>query len=183
MSNAQEQNPKTHRIDVAILMGSKSDLEIMRPAAKVLEALGLGVDVRVLSAHRTPEQAAAFVRQSTQEGVKVFICGAGGAAHLAGAVAAQTVRPVIGVPINAGSLGGFDALLSTVMMPPGMPVATVAVGGAENAGLLAAQIIAAGDPALAARVEAEREGRRRKVLESDAEVRAQFGGKGRSSGA
>lgn len=166
---------KGSTIDVAIMMGSKSDLETMRPAAKVLEALGLVVEVRVLSAHRTPEHAAAFVRQAVQDGAKAFICGAGGAAHLAGAVAAHTTRPVIGVPIAAGTLGGFDALLSTVMMPPGMPVATVAVGGAENAGLLAAQIIAVSDPALSARVEAERETRRRKVLDSDAEVRAQFG--------
>ncbi len=163
------------KIDVAIMMGSKSDLETMRPAAKVLESLGLVVEVRVLSAHRTPEHAAAFVRQAVKDGAKAFICGAGGAAHLAGAVAAHTTRPVIGVPIAAGTLGGFDALLSTVMMPPGMPVATVAVGGAENAGLLAAQIIAVSDPALSARVEAERETRRRKVLDSDAEVRAQFG--------
>jgi 5-(carboxyamino)imidazole ribonucleotide mutase len=162
-------------IEVAIMMGSKSDLETMRPAAKVLEALGLGVTVRVLSAHRTPEEAAAFVRDATRGGVKVFICGAGGAAHLAGAVAAHTIRPVIAVPIAGGTLGGFDALLAMVQMPPGMPVATVAVNGAENAGLLAAQIIAAGDGALAARVEAERETRRRKVLDSDAEVRAQFG--------
>ena len=133
------------------------------------------VEVRVLSAHRTPEHAAAFVRQAVKDGAKAFICGAGGAAHLAGAVAAHTTRPVIGVPIAAGTLGGFDALLSTVMMPPGMPVATVAVGGAENAGLLAAQIIAVSDPALSERVEAERETRRRKVLDSDVEVRAQFG--------
>ena len=172
MSNSAS---KGSTIDVAIMMGSKSDLETMRPAAKVLEALGLVVEVRVLSAHRTPEHAAAFVRQAVQDGAKAFICGAGGAAHLAGAVAAHTTRPVIGVPIAAGTLGGFDALLSTVMMPPGMPVATVAVGGAENAGLLAAQIIAVSDPALSARVEAERETRRRKVLDSDAEVRAQFG--------
>jgi len=170
-------------IDVAIMMGSKSDLDTMRPAAKVLESLGLGVEVRVLSAHRTPEQAAAFVREATKNGVKVFICGAGGAAHLAGAVAAHTTRPVIGVPIAAGTLGGFDALLSTVMMPPGMPVATVAVGGAENAGLLAAQIIAAGDAALGERVAAEREARRKKVLDSDAEVRAQFGRGGKPAGA
>jgi 5-(carboxyamino)imidazole ribonucleotide mutase len=161
-------------LDVAIMMGSKSDLETMRPAAKVLQSLGLRVEVRVLSAHRTPEQAAAFVREATQNGCKVFIAGAGGAAHLAGAVAAHTTRPVIGVPIAAGTLGGFDSLLSTVMMPPGMPVATVAVGGAENAGLLAAQIIAAGDAGVAAKVAAEREARRRKVLDSDAEVRAEF---------
>ena len=160
--------------DVAIMMGSKSDLDTMKPAAEILKKLGLRVAVRVLSAHRTPEQAAAFVRESTAGGTKVFICGAGAAAHLAGAVAAHTTRPVIGVPIASGSLQGFDSLLSTVMMPPGMPVATVAVGGAENAGLLAAQIIAVGDVALARRIEAEREARRQKVLDADAEVRAKF---------
>jgi phosphoribosylaminoimidazole carboxylase PurE protein len=162
------------RVDVAIMMGSKSDLETMRPAAKVLQALGLVVEVRVLSAHRTPEQTAAYVKDAGRRGAKAFICGAGGAAHLAGAVAAHTVRPVIGVPIANGPLAGFDALLATVQMPPGMPVATVAVGGAENAGLLAAQIASVGDAALAQRIEAEREGRRKKVLESDAEVSGLF---------
>jgi 5-(carboxyamino)imidazole ribonucleotide mutase len=161
------------KLDVAIMMGSKSDLETMKPAARTLESLGLTVEVRVLSAHRTPEEAAAFVKDAVRRGAKAFIAGAGGAAHLAGAVAAHTTRPVIGVPIAAGTLGGFDSLLSTVQMPPGMPVATVAVGGAENAGLLAAQIIAVGDPALAGRVEAERLARRQKVLASDAEVRAE----------
>jgi phosphoribosylaminoimidazole carboxylase PurE protein len=160
--------------DVAILMGSKSDLGAMQPAAEVCTKLGLKVAVRVLSAHRTPEQTVAFVREAVAGGTQVFICGAGGAAHLAGAVAAQTIRPVIGVPIASGSLQGMDALLATVMMPPGMPVATVAVGGAENAGLLAAQIIAVSDGALAGRVQAEREVRRQKVLEADAEVRARY---------
>lgn len=160
--------------DVAIMMGSKSDLDTMKPAAEVLKKLGLRVAVRVLSAHRTPEQAGAFVRESTAGGTKVFICGAGVAAHLAGAVAAHTTRPVIGVPLASGSLQGFDSLLSTVQMPPGMPVATVAIGGAENAGLLAAQIIAVGDPAVAQKIQAEREARRQKVLEADAEVRAKF---------
>lgn len=160
------------RLDVAVMMGSKSDLPTMKPAADVLEKLGLAVEVRVLSAHRTPEETAAFVKEAVRRGVKAFICGAGGAAHLAGAVAAHTTRPVIGVPINAGSLGGFDSLLSTVQMPPGMPVATVAVGGSENAGLLAAQIIGVADASVAAKVEAERAARRKKVLESDAEVRA-----------
>lgn len=160
-------------IDVAVMMGSKSDLETMRPAAKVLEKLGLQVEIRVLSAHRTPEEAAKFVKEAVRRGAKAFICGAGGAAHLAGAVAAHTTRPVIGVPIAAGTLGGFDSLLSTVQMPPGMPVATVAVNGAENAGLLAAQIISLSDAALAKRVEDERISRRTKVLESDAEVRAE----------
>jgi len=165
------------QVDVAIMMGSKSDLETMRPAAKVLESLGLAVEVRVLSAHRTPEETAAYVEDASRRGAKAFICGAGGAAHLAGAVAAHTTRPVIGVPIANGPLAGMDALLATVQMPPGMPVATVAVGGAENAGLLAAQIVAVGDAALGKKLEAEREGRRKKVLESDAEVSSQFGKK------
>ena len=132
--------------------------------------------VRVRSAHRTPAQAAAFVKEAVEQGTKVFICGAGGAAHLAGAVAAHTTCPVIGVPINAGTLGGFDALLSTVQMPPGMPVATVAVGGAENAGLLAAQILGVAHADIGARVGEERETRRQKVLQADAEVDRQFGG-------
>jgi phosphoribosylaminoimidazole carboxylase PurE protein len=160
--------------DVAILMGSKSDLATMKPAADVLTGLGLSVCVRVLSAHRTPEQTAAFVRGAAASGTKVFICGAGGAAHLAGAVAAHTTRPVIGIPIAAGSLQGMDALLSTAMMPPGIPVATVAIGGAENAGLLAAQIVALTDARLAERVAEERKARLRKVLEADAEVSAKF---------
>ena len=160
--------------DVAIIMGSKSDLPTMKPAADVLKSLGLRVSVRVLSAHRTPEQTAAFVREAARTGTKVFICGAGGAAHLAGAVAAHTTRPVIGVPIASGSLQGMDALLSTSMMPPGIPVATVAIGGAENAGLLAAQIAAVSDEELSKRVVAEREGRLRKVLEADAEVSEKF---------
>jgi 5-(carboxyamino)imidazole ribonucleotide mutase len=160
--------------DVAILMGSKSDLETMKPAAEVLKKLGLRVTVRVLSAHRTPAEVAAFVGEASAGGTRVFICGAGGAAHLAGVVAAHTLRPVIGVPIASSSLQGFDSLLSTAMMPPGIPVATVAVGGAENAGLLAAQIIALQDGPLAARLTAERETRRAKVLASDAEVRKQF---------
>jgi phosphoribosylaminoimidazole carboxylase PurE protein len=153
-------------------MGSKSDLEIMKPAAQTCRKLGL--DVRVLSAHRTPEQTAAYVRDTAKAGTKVFICGAGGAAHLAGAVAAHTTHPVIGVPIVAGSLQGMDALLSTAMMPPGIPVATVAIGGAENAGLLAAQIIALGDAKLAKAVAGEREARLQKVLEADAEVREKW---------
>jgi 5-(carboxyamino)imidazole ribonucleotide mutase len=160
--------------DVAILMGSKSDLPTMKPAADVLKSFGLRVSVRVLSAHRTPEQTAAFVRDAARSGTKVFICGAGGAAHLAGTVAAHTTRPVIGIPIASGSLQGMDALLSTAMMPPGIPVATVAIGGAENAGLLAAQIIATQDDDLSRRVAAEREARLRKVLEADAEVSEKF---------
>ena len=164
------------KVDVAIMMGSKSDLEKMRPAAKVCEGLGLLVEVRVLSAHRTPEETAAYVKDATRRGVKAFICGAGGAAHLAGAVAGHTTRPVIAVPIS-NSLYGFDALLAMVQMPPGLPCATVAVDGAENAGLLAAQIAATADAELGKKLVAEREARRKKVLESDAEVAAQFGKK------
>jgi phosphoribosylaminoimidazole carboxylase PurE protein len=160
--------------DVAILMGSKSDLAIMKPAADILKKLGLSICVRVLSAHRTPEQTAAFVREAAASGTKVFICGAGGAAHLAGSVAAHTTRPVIGIPIASGSLQGMDALLSTAMMPPGIPVATVAISGAENAGLLAAQIVALTDTEVAERVAAERQERLRKVLEADAEVSSNF---------
>ena len=160
--------------DVAVLMGSKSDLETMKPAAQVCRKLGLSVEVRVLSAHRTPEQTAAYVRDTAKAGTKVFICGAGGAAHLAGAVAAHTTHPVIGVPIVSGSLQGMDALLSTAMMPPGIPVATMAIGGAENAGLLAAQIIALSDAKLVKAVAAEREVRLQKVLEADAEVREKW---------
>jgi 5-(carboxyamino)imidazole ribonucleotide mutase len=162
------------KIDVAVMMGSKSDLETMKPAAKSCQKLGLAVEVRVLSAHRTPEETAAFVKDAVRRGVKAFICGAGGAAHLAGAVSAHTIRPVIGVPIANGALSGFDSLLSTVQMPPGMPVATVAVNGAENAGLLAAQIAALADPALASKVEAERAARRKKVLESDAQAQQEM---------
>jgi phosphoribosylaminoimidazole carboxylase PurE protein len=164
----------TKTCDVAILMGSKSDLPVMKPAADVLKELGLSVSVRVLSAHRTPEQTASFVREAAAGGTKVFICGAGGAAHLAGAVAAHTTRPVIGIPIASSSLQGMDALLSTAMMPPGIPVATVAIGGAENAGLLAAQIVALSDGKLADRLAGERQSRLRKVLEADAEVSAKF---------
>jgi len=130
--------------------------------------------VRVLSAHRTPEQTMTFVRQAAATGTKVFIAGAGGAAHLAGTVAAHTIRPVIGVPIPSGPLQGMDALLSTAQMPPGIPVATVAIAGAENAGLLAAQIVSLTDPALAKRVENERAARQKKVLEADKEVSGQY---------
>jgi phosphoribosylaminoimidazole carboxylase PurE protein len=141
---------------VAILMGSDSDWETMSAAAKRLEAFGIGCEVHVLSAHRTPERTAKYAAGAAGRGIKVFVCGAGGAAHLAGAVAAQTTLPVIGVPLDASSLGGFDALLATVQMPKGIPVATVAVGaaGAENAAILAAQILALSNAALAEKLAA-----------------------------
>lgn len=142
------------RPQVAILMGSDSDLTAMSECVRALEAYGIPYEARVLSAHRTPAHATRYARAAEERGIRVFICGAGGAAHLAGAVAAHTQLPVIGVPLSSSPLAGFDALLSTVQMPPGVPVATVGVGsmGAANAGHLAAQILAVGDAALRRRV-------------------------------
>jgi phosphoribosylaminoimidazole carboxylase PurE protein len=155
---------------VGIVMGSESDLETMRGAATVLNELGVANELHVLSAHRTPEEAARFAREAEGRGIRVLIAGAGMAAHLAGAVVAQTILPVIGVPLNAGSLGGLDALLSTVMMPSGLPVATVAIGGAQNAGLLAAAILALSDEGLREKLRARRGTMRDKVLAADAKL-------------
>lgn len=143
---------------VAVIMGSDSDLPIMRAAVDVLESLGVPSELRIASAHRTPAETQEYVRDAEQRGCAVFIAGAGIAAHLAGAVAAHSLKPVIGVPIEAGALKGLDALLSTVQMPAGIPVATVAIGkaGAKNAGYLAAQMLSLGDPALAKRLVDER---------------------------
>lgn len=156
---------------VGILMGSESDLEIMKEAGRALDELGVTNELRVLSAHRTPEAAGEYARGAEARGTRVLIAGAGMAAHLAGALVAQTTLPVIGVPLNASPIGGLDALLATVQMPPGLPVATVAIGGARNAGLLAAAILALSDPALAARLKAARVTMRDKVLAADARVR------------
>lgn len=164
---------------VAILMGSASDLDLMKPAADVLDELGISVEVRVMSAHRTPERVAEFVRAAPAQGTRVFICGAGAAAHLAGAVAANTVLPVIGVPLARTPLGGLDALYATVQMPPGMPVATVAVDGANNAGLLAAQILAVADPALGEALRRRREEQAKKVIAADDDVRERASRPGR----
>jgi 5-(carboxyamino)imidazole ribonucleotide mutase len=133
-------------------MGSVSDRERMQPALAMLERLGVPAEAEVLSAHRAPERVAAFARGARDAGFGVVICGAGMAAHLAGAVAANTTLPVIGVPLSGGLLGGLDALLATVQMPRGVPVATVAVDGAANAAVLAAEILSLGDPALAERL-------------------------------
>ena len=135
---------------VSILMGSESDREAMQKAAEVLASLGVMSETRVLSAHRNPDGLAAYIAGAEKRGIRVFIAGAGMAAHLAGAVAARTMLPVIGVPLNASPLDGLDALLATVQMPPGVPVATVAIGapGAKNAGYLAAQILAHHDSAI-----------------------------------
>ena len=143
---------------VAIFMGSVSDEEKMRPCAKVLDSLGVDYTFTVTSAHRTPERTERLVAELEKSGCEVFICGAGMAAHLAGAVAARTLKPVLGVPITASALGGLDALLSTVQMPPGFPVGTLALdkAGAKNAGWLAAQILALKDKALAKRLAKER---------------------------
>lgn len=153
---------------VSVLMGSTSDEAVMKMAVETLRGLAVECEMRVLSAHRTPEALRDYVTEAGQRGVKVFICGAGGAAHLAGAVAAITTSPVIGVPLVAPNAiaGGLDALLSIVQMPRGVPVATVAVGeaGAANAGILAAQILATGDEELAGRIRMLREGMAAKVL-------------------
>jgi 5-(carboxyamino)imidazole ribonucleotide mutase len=138
---------------VGILVGSKSDLPVLERCTARLEDLGVDFEREVLSAHRNPEDVAEYVASAPERGIKVFICAAGMAAHLAGAVAARTNLPVIGIPICAGTLGGFDALLATVQMPSGVPVATVAVNGAANAAVLAAQILALSDPELAKRLE------------------------------
>jgi len=156
---------------VAILMGSKTDRPTLEPAATVLRELGIPHELRVMSAHRTPERVAEYVRGAAASGLKVFIAAAGGAAHLAGAVAAQTTLPVIGVPVASGKLLGLDALLSTVQMPPGVPVATVAVDGAHNAALLAAQILALSDPALAKKLIQKRAELAQKTAAADDEVR------------
>lgn len=142
---------------VAILTGSPSDLEVVRKAQGVLDGLSIPCELKVLSAHRTPERVARYLAQAEAAGVQVFIACAGMAAHLAGAVAAHTLKPVIGVPLNAGSLGGFDALLSTVQMPPGVPVATVGVDGAKNAAYLAARILATSRPEISDRLKADLE--------------------------
>ena len=163
---------------VAILMGSESDWPVMQATTAVLKELELDFEVRVTSAHRTPAATQEYVQDAESRGCQVFICAAGMAAHLAGAVAAHTVRPVIGVPIDSGPLQGFDALLSTAQMPGGIPVATVAVGkaGAKNAGYLAAQILSTADAAIHERLAQDREANRDKVAAQNASVQAALAG-------
>ena len=152
---------------VGVIMGSRSDWEYMAAAAEVMDELQIPYELRVLSAHRTPEQTLEYAAAASGRGLKVIIAGAGGAAHLAGVVAAKTILPVIGVPMPATTLNGIDSLLSIVQMPKGVPVATMAIGkaGAANAGLFAAAIIALGDARLAQRLREWREMRAREVLE------------------
>jgi len=154
---------------VAILMGSDSDLSVMESTVEVLESFQIPFEIKVSSAHRTPEATHQYVKEADARGCKVFICAAGMAAHLAGAVAANTVKPVIGVPIDAGPLNGFDALLSTVQMPAGIPVATVAIGkaGAKNAGFLAAQMFALSDDLLSDALKADRQKQAEKILQKN----------------
>jgi phosphoribosylaminoimidazole carboxylase PurE protein len=157
---------------VALLMGSKSDLPKLQSCLDTLQKLGLQAEVRIMSAHRTPEIVSEFASTAAERGLKVIIAAAGGAAHLAGVVAAHTMLPVIGIPVEGGSLNGMDALLATVQMPGGIPVATVGVGsgGPVNAALLAAQIIAVADADLRARLVADRQARKEKVLAADKEL-------------
>jgi 5-(carboxyamino)imidazole ribonucleotide mutase len=138
---------------VGIVMGSSSDLEVMRGAADALDEFGVPWEIRVLSAHRTPDETLEYARSAVERGLRVLIAGAGGAAHLPGVVAAVTTLPVIGVPVPLATLDGLDSLLSIVQMPAGVPVAAVAIGGARNAGLLAVRILAAADPVLRAAME------------------------------
>jgi phosphoribosylamine--glycine ligase len=147
-------------LQVMILIGSPNDAPVMQGALAVLKELGVSVEMTVASAHRSPERVRRLIGEAGVRGVGVFIVGAGAAAHLAGVVAAHVTRPVIGVPIDSSALNGLDALLSTVQMPPGVPVATVSIGrpGATNAGVLAAQILALGDESLAARLEQYKRG-------------------------
>ena len=144
---------------VSIVMGSDSDLEIMREAGKALEGFGIAYEIDVTSAHRSPDRTAEYARTAASRGIRVIIAGAGGAAHLAGVIAAHTTLPVIGVPIPSTSLNGMDSLLSTVQMPAGIPVATVAIGkpGATNAGILAAQILAVADSEIAKKLDGHKQ--------------------------
>jgi 5-(carboxyamino)imidazole ribonucleotide mutase len=162
---------------VAVLMGSDSDLPIMQRTIDMLKKLEIPFEAKITSAHRTPEITHAYVKDADQRGCAVFIAAAGLAAHLAGAVAAATLKPVIGVPLDAGPMQGMDALLSTVMMPGGIPVATVAVGkpGATNAAWLAAQIMALGNPELAARIGKERQSSADGVVAKDGKLQAELG--------
>ena len=159
---------------VAIIMGSDSDLPVVEKGIAVLRELGIPFEVHVYSAHRTPVEAAQFVQDAKKNGFGVIIAAAGMAAHLAGAVAANTTLPVIGIPISSGGLGGLDALLSTVQMPSGIPVATVAIGGAANAAYLAAEILSLSDDTLAERVVAVRESASRAVLSKNRAVEEKY---------
>jgi len=159
---------------IGIVMGSDSDLPVVRKAADTLKSFGVPFEIHVYSAHRTPEEARDFAVNARKNGFGAIIAAAGMAAHLAGAIAANTTLPVIGIPCKSSNLDGLDALLSTVMMPSGIPVATVAIDGATNAALLSIEILAVSDEELAQRLDAKRAADAKKVLEKDQKVVAEF---------
>ena len=159
---------------VAVIMGSDSDLPVVRGAIEKLKSFGIPVQAHVMSAHRTPEQASRFAQNARANGFGVIIAAAGKAAHLAGVLAAHTTLPVIGIPVKSSTLDGLDALLATVQMPNGIPVATVAIDGAANAGILAAQILAVGDGELAQKLEEMKEKMTREVLAKDAKLQEEL---------
>lgn len=159
---------------VGIVMGSDSDLPVVQKAIDTLRQFEVPVEVHVYSAHRTPKEAGEFARNARANGIGVIVAAAGKAAHLAGALAANTTLPVIGIPVKSSNLDGIDALLSTVQMPSGIPVATVAIDGAVNAALLSIQMLAIEDAALAKKLQAKRDADARKVLEKNAAIEAQF---------
>lgn len=161
-------------MSVAVVMGSASDADVMQGAVEALREFSVPVEVRVISAHRTPDDALSFARNAADRGVQVLIAGAGGAAHLAGVLAAVTPLPVIAVPIALANLGGLDSLLSMVQMPSGVPVATVAINGSRNAGLLAVRIMALSDDSLAKALEEQRESMARKVRQADEDLQKRF---------
>ena len=159
---------------VAVIMGSDSDWPVVKGACEQLEALGIPFEAHILSAHRTPAAAAEFARGARQNGFGAVICAAGMAAHLAGAFAANTTLPVIGIPMRGGAVDGLDALLSTVQMPSGIPVATVAINGAKNAAVLAAQILAVSDELLAAQLDAQRAGMADQIAQKEAKLQEEL---------
>lgn len=159
----------------AILMGSKSDFPVVKPAVKVLKDFGAEVEVRVISAHRTPEEAHEFASKAKKNGVEVIICAAGKAAHLGGVIAAYTTLPVIGLPVKTDMMGGLDSLLSIVQMPSGIPVATVGVNGGENAGLLALQILGIKYPEIAEKLAVYKKSMQAKINADDAALQAELG--------
>ncbi len=159
---------------VAVIMGSDSDWPVVRAAVEQLKTYGIPYECHILSAHRTPEQAAFFAQNARKNGFGVLICAAGMAAHLAGAFAGNSTLPVIGIPMKGGAMDGLDALLATVQMPSGIPVATVALNGAKNAAILAAQILAVADDALAAKLDADREAMAQAIAQKEAKLQAEL---------
>ena len=158
--------------DIAVIMGSKSDLPSLKGAFDTLKKFGLSFEARVLSAHRTPDAAAEYAKNAEERGIKIIICAAGMAAHLGGVIAAHTILPVIGIPMASEPFHGWDALLAMVQMPPGIPVATVAINGAMNAGILAVQILAVGDRELKEKMIHFKESLKKKIVDANKELAA-----------